>query len=82
VSNVPDTLTVAQAAEAIHRHPRFVRDLITSGKLNAVRLTERGHWLVFTDSLSALLGVRPQRQHSPEYLLRKDLEILERRGIR
>jgi hypothetical protein len=66
----------------LHKSPRFVRDLIADGKLKAVRLTERGHWLVFADSLSALLGVKPERHHSPEYHLRRDREILARRGIR
>jgi excisionase family DNA binding protein len=79
---IPETLTVAKAAEALHKSPRYVRDLIAGGKLKAVRLSERGHWLVFADSIASLLGVRPERQHSPEYHLKRDQEILARRGIR
>ena len=75
-------MTAAQTAKAIHKSPRFVRDLIADKKLKAVRITQRGHWLVFTDSLSALLGVKAPRQHSQEYYMKKDREILERMRIK
>jgi len=78
---VPEMVTVAKAAEALHRTPRYVRRLIAQGRLKAVRFSERSHWLVFADSISALLGVKPERQRSPEYHLRRDLEILARRGL-
>ncbi|MDM8005440.1 MAG: helix-turn-helix domain-containing protein [Phycisphaerae bacterium] len=81
MSQVPDTMTVAEAAEAIRKSPRYVRGLIAEGRLKAVRLSERGHWLVFADSIAVLLGVKAQRQHSPEYHLKRDQEILARMGL-
>ena len=78
---IPDMLTVAETARRLSRSPAFVRRLIHSGRLRAIRLSERGHLLVYADSLCALLGVKRERQHSREYYLRKDEEILARRGL-
>jgi len=78
---VPDMLTAAEAGKRLRRSPAFVRRLIHSGRLRAVRLSERGHLLVYADSLCALLGVRRERQHSREYCLKRDDEILARMGL-
>ncbi|MDM8008818.1 MAG: helix-turn-helix domain-containing protein [Phycisphaerae bacterium] len=78
---IPDMLTVAETARRLRRSPASVRRLIHSGRLRAVRLSERGHLLVYADSLCALLGVRRERQHSREYHLKRDDEILARRGL-
>jgi len=76
---IPETVTVAKAAEALHRTPRYVRRLIADGRLKAVRLTQRGHWLVYESSLSALLGVSDRSGRSEPAQQLDDL-ILARRG--
>ena len=58
-----------------------VRSLIAQGRLKAVRVSERSHWLVFADPISALLGVKPDRHRSREHQFREDDEILARRGL-
>ena len=81
MSLVPEMLTVAEVGKRLNRSPAFVRRLTHSGRLRAVRLSERGHLLVYADLLSDLLGIRRERQHSPEYHLKRDEEILARRGL-
>lgn len=61
-ATVPAVLTVAQVAGMLHRTPRTVRGLIAGGKLKATRFTPGGAWLIFAESVSALLGVRLPRQ--------------------
>lgn len=81
MSPIPDMLTVAETARRLSRSPAFVRRLIHYGKLRAVRLSEHGHLLVYADSLCALLKVKRERQHSREYYLKRDDEILARMGL-
>lgn len=80
MAHTPDMLTAAEAGQRLRRSPAFVRRLIKSGRLRAVRMTEPGHWLVYADSVCALLGIKPERQHSHAYYLKRDKDILAQMG--
>jgi len=41
-------------------------------------MSEGGHRLVYADSVCALLGIRPEHQHSQDYHPKRDKEILAR----
>ncbi len=75
---IPDTLTVAQAAKAIHRSPRYVRDLIRLGILRASRICDRGRWLVDESSLAQL--VTHQEQSRQQVSARVQQELAEARA--
>ena len=66
-------MTVTEVAQSIHRTPRYVRALIKSKTLRAIRIGERGGYLIRPEWLDELLNVegsRP-RSHSQEYYLRR-----------
>jgi hypothetical protein len=65
----PTMLTVRLCAQAIHRSPAFVRELIHTGRLKGIRLSEHGQWLVPAESLSRLLGLAVE-ENRPERLRR------------
>lgn len=71
-------MTAKEVAQAIKRSPRYVRDLIHCGKLRATRFGDRGPWLVYAESVSALLGVRVS--HVDQRAVRRDAELASARS--
>lgn len=55
-------LTVRQAAERLGYTAAYVRTLIASGRLTALRLGGRGHYRIDEDAIAALCGVRRERR--------------------
>ncbi|QSZ53303.1 helix-turn-helix domain-containing protein [Paenarthrobacter sp. AT5] len=52
---VAQRLTVAEAAEAAHRHPVTVRRALEGGELHGTQRTFRGRWLIRAECLDAWL---------------------------
>jgi hypothetical protein len=64
-------LTVKQAAAAIHRRPQYVREMIRDGRVTAYRLVDRGPWLVDSESLYRLLGIKRESDNGKQRRLRE-----------
>ena len=80
MNSVPDMLSVRDVAQKLRRGPKYVRCLIHQGKLRAVRLKKpSGRFLVFPESVNALLGVSVERE-SEASLYRRAKAAGERLG--
>lgn len=61
-TKLPELLSVAEVAKLMRCSKRTVHDRIADGTLKGIK--PFGRWLVFVDSLAALVGQRPERKTS------------------
>lgn len=74
------TLTTAEAARVLKRSPRWVAAKCRAGGIRAMRYDDAGPWVVFADSVYAMLGLRAPKQEPAERLTPEDLRRVERIG--
>ena len=68
MTDIPDVLTVAEAAAKMRLHPGQIRRRLRTGVLRGIQLTspngkctKGNHWRVYADSVAEQLGVKANR---------------------
>lgn len=61
MQDLPDLLSMREAAEALHCSTRTLRRRIDGGELRASQVAERGGWVIQRDDLIAFLDARATR---------------------
>ena len=74
-------LTAREAAAAIRRRPRYVRDLIRAGRLRALRLVEGGSYLIDARSFSEFCGEPTEKYVDDREARRRAGDVAARLGF-
>ena len=69
MTDIPDVMTVREAAEKLRLDPGQVRRRLRTGVLRGIQLTspngkcnKGNHWRVYVDSVAEHLGAKPKRR--------------------
>ena len=79
--DVPELLTAKEVARLLRVSPRTVHVYRRAGKINAIRLGERGPVRFYRDSVARLCGASPTRTRAAEDQTASDLVQLAALGL-